>query len=84
MLQPGPSRGRGDEWNINAGEDARADGPYGAAFVAAVLNEAQEAGLDRMSFFDTADNGSDPTQNWGLLSSDLSPKPAHFAMQIRP
>ena len=71
-----------DEWNINAGEDARTDGPYGAAFVAAVLGQAQGAGLDRMSFFDTADNGSDPTQNWGLLNADLTPKPAYFAMQM--
>jgi hypothetical protein len=71
-----------DEWNINAGEDARTDGPYGAAFVAAVLDQAEGAGLDRMSFFDTADNGSDPTQNWGLLQADLTPKPAYFAMQM--
>ena len=71
-----------DEWNINAGEDARANGPYGAAFVAAVLADAQESGIDRMSFFDTVDDASDATQNWGLLFSDLSPKPDYFAMQM--
>lgn len=71
-----------DEWNINAGEDARIDGPYGAAFVAAVLSRAQKSGIDRMSFFDTADSASDPTQNWGLLRADLSPKPAYLAMQF--
>lgn len=69
-----------DEWNINVGEDVRIDGPYGAAFVAAVLQEAQASGLDRLSFFDAADDPVDPTQNWGLLFSDLSPKPAYFAM----
>ena len=71
-----------DEWNINAGEDARADGPYGAAFVAAVLAEAQASGIDRMSFFDAVDDANDATQNWGLLSSDLRPKPDYFAMQM--
>jgi hypothetical protein len=71
-----------DEWNIDAGEDVRTAGPYGAAFVAAVLAQAQTAGLDRMSFFDTADHPTDPTQDWGLLFSDLSPKPAYFALQM--
>jgi len=71
-----------DEWNINAGEDARADGPYGAAFLAAVLANSQESGIDRMSFFDTVDDAGDSTQNWGLLFSDLSPKPDYFAMQM--
>ena len=71
-----------DEWNIDSGEDARIDGPYGAAFVAAVLGNAQKAGIDRMSFFDTADDATDPTQNWGLLFADLSPKPAYDAMAM--
>ncbi len=71
-----------DEWNINAGEDARIDGPYGSAFVAAVLANGQQSGIDRMSFFDTADDASDPTQNWGLLQADLAPKPAYDAMAM--
>ena len=71
-----------DEWNINAGEDARSDGPYGAAFVAAVLANSQNSGLDRMSFFDAIDGAGDATQNWGLLFSNLNPKPDYFAMQM--
>jgi hypothetical protein len=35
-----------------------------------------------MSFFDTADDATDPTQNWGLLFSDLDPKPAYYAMEM--
>jgi len=71
-----------DEWNIDAGEDARIDGPYGAAFAAAVLDSAQQAALGRMSFFDTADSALDPTQNWGLLHADLSPKPVYEAFAM--
>ncbi|MHB8329279.1 MAG: GH39 family glycosyl hydrolase, partial [Acidimicrobiales bacterium] len=40
-----------DEWNVDAGYDPRQSGPYGAAFVAAVLDSAQSARLDRMTFF---------------------------------
>ncbi|MHB1518378.1 MAG: GH39 family glycosyl hydrolase [Acidimicrobiales bacterium] len=68
-----------DEWNVDAGQDARHDGPYDAAFVAAVLDEAQSAGLDRMSFYDVVDSSTDPTQNFGFLFSDLSPKPSYSA-----
>jgi hypothetical protein len=39
-----------DEWNVDAGYDPRQEGPYGAAFAAAVLDSVQGAGLDRMAF----------------------------------
>lgn len=71
-----------DEWNINAGYDPRMSGPYGASFVAAVLHKAQGAGLDRMDYYFTADDASDPEGNWGLLNSDMTPKPSYYAMEM--
>jgi hypothetical protein len=69
-----------DEWGVDSGNDARLDGPYGAAFVAAALDGAQQGGIDRMSFYDTADNPSDPTyDNFGILYGDLTPKPVYNA-----
>jgi hypothetical protein len=71
-----------DEWNVNAGEDARQDGPYGAAFVAAALDSAQSAGLDRMAFYDVVDSTTDPTANFGFLFSNLTPKPSYYAFEM--
>ncbi len=69
-----------DEWGIDSGNDARLDGPYGAAFVAAALDDAQQGGIDRMSFYDTADNPADPTyDNFGILYGNLTPKPVYTA-----
>jgi xylan 1,4-beta-xylosidase len=71
-----------DEWNADAGYDARQDGPYDAALSAAVLDSVQSAGLDRMSFFFVADDASDPLGNWGLLTSTLAPKPVWWAFRF--
>jgi hypothetical protein len=64
-----------DEWNVDAGFDARQDGTYGGAFVAAVLDSVQATNLDRMCFYDTADGAGDPFASFGLLDSSLHPKP---------
>jgi len=66
-----------DEWNVDAGYDARQSGPYDAAFAAAVLDSVQSAGLDRMAFFDVSDSATDPRGNWGLLTSSLALKPVY-------
>lgn len=71
-----------DEWNADAGYDARQDGPFDAALVAAVLDSLQGVGLDRMNFFFVADDASDPPGNWGLLHPDLSPKPVYEAFRL--
>jgi len=71
-----------DEWNADAGYDARQDGPFDAALVAAVLDSVQGTGLDRMSFFLVADDASDPLGNWGLLHPNLSPKPVYEAFRF--
>ncbi len=68
-----------DEWGVDSGNDARLDGPYGAAFVAASLDSAQQGGVDRMSFYDAADNPFDPAyDNFGLLYADSTPKPVYY------
>ncbi|HZT64695.1 MAG TPA: hypothetical protein VFA11_02795 [Acidimicrobiales bacterium] len=71
-----------DEWNIDAGYDARSDGPYDAAFAAAVLDSVQSAGLDRMAFFRVADDSPHTLGNWGLLFSNLSPKPVYWTFWL--
>ena len=67
-----------DEWNLDAGYDPRADQPYDAAFAAAVLDSVQSAGLDRMAFFRVADDRPGTLQNWGMLFSNLAPKPVYW------
>lgn len=67
-----------DEWNLDAGYDPRADQPYDAAFAAAVLESVQSAGLDRMAFFRVADDEPGTLGNWGMLFSDLRPKPVYW------
>jgi hypothetical protein len=71
-----------DEWNADAGYDARHDGPFDAALVAAVLDSVQGAGLDRMCFFFVADDKPGTLGNWGMLYSDLSPKPVYEAFRF--
>lgn len=66
-----------DEWNVDAGYDARMEGPYDAAFAAAVLDSVQGSGLGRMDFFDVADSPTDPRADWGLLDADLAVKPVY-------
>lgn len=67
-----------DEWNLDAGYDPRADQPYDAAFAAAVLDSVQSARLDRMAFFRVADDQVGTLGNWGMLFSNLSPKPVYW------
>lgn len=71
-----------DEWNLDAGYDPRADQPYDAAFAAAVLDSVQAAGLDRMAFFRVADDHPGTLGNWGMLRSDLTPKPVYWAFDF--
>jgi hypothetical protein len=66
-----------DEWNLDAGYDPRADTVCDAAFAAAVLDSVQSAGLDRMDFFSVADGSPHTLGNWGMLLSDLDPKPVY-------
>jgi hypothetical protein len=70
-----------DEWNLDAGYDARHDGPYDAAMAAAVLDSVQGAALDRMSFFKVTDDPG-PTGNWGMLTVGLRPKPVYYAFDF--
>lgn len=72
-----------DEWNVNAGYDPRMSGTYGGAFVAAVLDSAQGAGLNRSCFYEAVDDAA--LDNFGLLTASLAPKPAYrvFAMWHR-
>jgi hypothetical protein len=70
-----------DEWGIDSGNDARLSGPYGAAFVAASLDNAQQGGIGRMSFYDAADDGT-TYGNFGLLTSNFTPKPAYYAFDM--
>lgn len=71
-----------DEWNIDAGYDARSDGAYDAAFAEAVLDSVQQSGLDRMAFFRVADDKPATLGNWGMLYSDLTPKPVYRAFEF--
>lgn len=65
-----------DEWNLDGEYDIRQNGPFDAAFAAAALTEAQMAGVDRMCIWYTADKPG-TLGNWGLLFSDLKPKPIY-------
>jgi major membrane immunogen (membrane-anchored lipoprotein) len=72
-----------DEWAADSGTDARDSGPFGAAFVAAALQSAQAGGIDRMSYYDVADNPSNPTyDSFGLLYGNLTPKPSYQAFAV--
>jgi hypothetical protein len=72
-----------DEWAPDSGNDVRASGPFGAAFVAAALHGAQQSGIARMSYYDVADDPTDPTySNFGVLTGDLAPKPVYYAFSM--
>lgn len=71
-----------DEWNLDAGYDPRADTVYDAAFAAGVLDSVQQAGLDRMAFFRVADDAPGTLGNWGMLFSNLEPKPVYYAFSF--
>jgi len=43
-----------------------------------VLDSVQSAGLDRMDFFRVADDSPGTLGNWGMLFSDLQPKPVYY------
>lgn len=67
-----------DEWNVGPEYDARQSGPYDGAFVSAVLDAAQGAGVNRMCYFFVADS-SDPYGNWGVLNDRYQPLPSYYA-----
>jgi hypothetical protein len=72
-----------DEWAPDSGNDARESGPFGAAFVAAALDGAQQAGIDRMSYYDVADPSTPSVyDNFGILFGDLTPKPVYYAFAM--
>ena len=72
-----------DEWAPDSGNDVRESGPFGAAFVAAALDGAQQSGIDRMSYFDVADPATpSPYGNFGVLFGDLTPKPVYYAFAM--
>jgi glycosyl hydrolase family 39 (putative alpha-L-iduronidase) len=71
-----------DEWNADAGYDARQDGPFDGALVAAVLDNVTAAGLDRMAFFRVADDTEPTLGNWGMLFADGTPKPAYQVFSL--
>lgn len=71
-----------DEWNVDAGYDARQSGPYDAAFAAAVLQSVQLAGLGRMTFFDVEDGAGNPDANWGMLTTSGVPKPVYATFRF--
>jgi hypothetical protein len=51
--------------------------------VAAALDGAQQAGIDRMSYYDVADpSPASIYNNFGVLFGDLSPKPAYYAFAM--
>lgn len=66
-----------DEWNLDAEYDPRQSGPYGAAFVAAVLDAVQGAGLNRMCYYNVADGSPHSLYNFGVLNSSGDPRPAY-------
>ncbi len=61
-----------DEWNVSASGDPPMSGSEGAAFVAAQLDSAQSAGIDRATFYEAADDS--PVDNFGVLTQSLTPK----------
>lgn len=70
-----------DEWNINGAYDPRQAGPYDGAFVAAVLDAAQRAGISRMCYFFVATGSHGPLGDWGVLNGQTLPVPAYFSFR---
>lgn len=68
-----------DEWNVNGEYDPRQAGPYGGAFVAAVLDAAEQVGIDRMCYFFVATSSKGPLGDWGVLDGNNHPVPAYYA-----
>ena len=71
-----------DEWNVDAGYDPRQANSYAAAFAVSVLEKAQDSKIANMVFFDVNDSPNDPRANWGLLDSNLNPKPVYNAFMF--
>ncbi len=61
-----------DEWNAGSAANPAMSGSEGAAFVAAVLNSAQSASIDRATFYEAADDS--PVDKFGVLTQALAPK----------
>lgn len=76
-----------DEWNLNAGRDARHDSSEAAAFAAAALDHMLRAGLDRASFFNVED-AADLNFNQGMFffhrgtPPDGTPKPVYATFRF--
>jgi len=68
-----------DEWNVDAGYDPRQNGPYGAAFAAAVLAEMQASGLNRACMYNVENSPGVKEWDYGLLNSKSQPKPVYEA-----
>jgi hypothetical protein len=71
-----------DEWNVDGEYDPRQQGPYGAAYVAAVLDASEQAGIAWTCYFDVWNAASDPDANFGVLRPDFEPAPAWFAFRF--
>lgn len=69
-----------DEWNTGAYPSPVMNGTQSAAFVAAVLDDAQSVGLDRACFYDAADNS--PSYNFGVLNQTFIPKPNYGSFMM--
>ena len=61
-----------DEWNMSPVGDPAMSGSEGAAYVAAVLETLQSAGIDRATFYEAADDS--PSDGFGVLTQTLAPK----------
>ena len=71
-----------DEWNLSAaGFDRRHDTAAGAAFVAGVLVEMQDAGLDAAAYFRANDTRGVAGEH-GLVRTDGTRKPAWWSFQF--
>lgn len=70
-----------DEWNLNAGRDARHDTSEDAAFAASALDWMLRGGLDRASFFNVQD-AVDANFNQGMFFLDGRPKPVYATFRF--
>ena len=66
-----------DEWNLDGEGDPRQQQSFDAAYAAAVLQSAQDVGLNGSCWFFVANSSTNPDANWGLLSKTLVPEPAY-------
>jgi hypothetical protein len=71
-----------DEWNVSAGGyDVRHDDAEGASLDAGILIEMERAGLDAAAFYRAVSGGNNHIGDWGLVSSDGTPKPSWWVFR---